>query len=389
MSTQPGEGAPPDPEAAADTGADNTADADTDADAAEERSTRAYLDEVQREIQDEVRRRRAAGDFPLSFERKLDELFARFTPTGTADDHFAEAIKLADRSAYIDINAPVGSRRTAKGAVRFALWQAEAWFVRYVVTQLNHFSSSTTRVLHLLDERVDDLERDVALLVPPELGEEAQLSVGADPTPFSGAVRARLEASPAPGRVLHAECGDGTLLAELRQGSLDAYGVDPGTDASDAAARAGLDVRRDDVLGHLASLRTEALAGLVLSACVDRMSIAHRRRLATLAELTVAAGGTVVVIGTSPAAWERAVGPVAADLAPGRPLHPDTWCHLLGSVGFSDLDVQWGPGPDPLGRVGPRKADAAVLNAALERLDELAGGPGSFAVLATKPPHRP
>jgi hypothetical protein len=354
----------------------------------DDESTRAYLDQIQREIQDEVRRRRAAGDFPPSFERKLDELFARFTPTGTADDHFTEAIKLADRSAYFDINVPVGSRRTAKGAVRFALWQAEAWFVRYVVTQLNHFSSSAMRVLHLLDERVDDLERDVALLVPPARPEEAALSRGADPSPFAAAIRSRLESAAGPGRVLHAECGSGSLLAELGTGGIDAYGIDPGSEDSDTAARAGLDVRRDDVLGHLGSIRTEHLRGLVLSGCVDRMSLSERRRLVELAEVTLTPGGTVVVVGRTPASWERAAGPVAADLAPGRPLHPETWRHLLASVGFGDFDLHFGPSADSVGRVGPRKADAAVLNAALERIDELTGGPESFALLATKPAAR-
>ena len=312
----------------------------TDDTATGEDEARAYLERVRREIDDEVRRRRAAGDFPPSFERRLDELFARFTPTGTADDHFTEALKLADRSAYFDIDVPIGPRRAPRGFVKWSLWQAEAWFMHYVVSQLNHFAASAMRVLHLLDERLSDVERDVGALSPPPLPEEELVTPGADPLPFLAVVRARLgRAGGVTGRVLHAECGDGALLVALGSAGLDAYGIDPGTTASDSATARGLDVRRDDVLGHLGSVADEALTGLVLSACVDRMSLAERRRLLRLAEAKVAPGGLVAVIGTAPDAWEQRAGPVAADLAPGRPLHAETWAHLLSQVGFGEVET--------------------------------------------------
>lgn len=311
----------------------------TEDSAATEEEARAYLDRVRREIDDEVRRRRAAGDFPPSFERRLDELFARFTPTGVADDHFTEALKLADRSAYFDIDVPIGPRRAPRGFVRWSLWQAEAWFVRYVVSQLNHFAASAMRVLHLLDERLSEVERDVAELTPPPLPEEELLTPGADPMPFLAALKARLASAGAPpGRVLHAECGDGALLAVLVSDGVDAYGIDPGTTASDRAVQAGLDVRRDDVLGHLGSVGDEALTGLVLSACVDRLSTAERRRLVRLAEAKVVPGGMVAVIGTTPEAWQRRVGAVVADLSPGRPLHAETWAHLIAQMGFAQVE---------------------------------------------------
>lgn len=319
-----------------------TTDADGAADAATEAEDRAYLEQVRREIDEEVRRRRAAGDFPLSFERKLDELFARFTPTGTADDAFTEALKLADRSAYFDIDVPIGSRREPRGFVKWTLWQAEAWFVRYVVTQLNHFAAATMRVAHLLDERVTDLERDVALLTPPALPGEQGLAPGADPTPFIDVLTARLGGRRGD-RVLHAECGSGALLAALGSAGVDAYGIDPGTAAADQAALAALDVRRDDVLGHLGSLGMESLGGLILSGVVDRASTAERRRLLELAEPVLVPGGVLAVLGIAPDAWERVVGPVVSDLAPGHPLHAETWAHLVTSVGFADVEVHRGP----------------------------------------------
>ena len=346
----------------------------------------AYLDRVRREIDEEVRRRRAAGDFPPSFERKLDELFARFTPTGTHDDHFTDALKLADRSAYFDAQVPFGSRRRPQGFTKWVLWQAEAWFVNYVVRQLNHFSASIMRVVHLLDERLGEVEREVDMLVTPPLPDEDAVGAGADSAPFTDLLIARLTASEVPeGRVLHAECGDGTLIEALAGADLDAYGIDPGTAAADEAVKKGLDVRRDDVLGHLGSVADDRLAGLVLSGCVDRMTISERRRLLRAAELKLAPGGTVALLAVSPRSWQGQVGPVVSDLAPGRPWHAETWAYLLSQLGFTDIASFAGPAGSGLGRVTADEPSAAVLNDALERLEPLVSGPDAFCVVATKP----
>jgi Methionine biosynthesis protein MetW len=319
---------------------DDKADESADQTAEAKAADRAYLDEVRREIDEEVRRRRAAGDFPPSFERKLDELFARFTPTGTHDDGFTDALKLADRSAYFDTQVPFGSRREPRGFTKWMLWQAEAWFVNYVVRQLNHFSSSAMRVMHLLDERLEEVEHRVEMLVEPVLPEEDALAPGADPAPFFRLLATRFSSPGAPtGRILHAECGDGSLLEALSEADLDVYGIDPGTAGADAAVRKGLEVRRDEVLGHLGSVADERLSGIVLSGCVDRMSVSERRRLLRLAELKLAPGGTLALLLSAPGFWQSRVGPVVADLSGGRPRHPETWGYLVRKLGLTEISI--------------------------------------------------
>jgi SAM-dependent methyltransferase len=234
---------------------------------ADEAADAAYLAQVRREIDEEVRRRRAAGDFLPSFERKLDELFARYTPTGEADDHFTEALKLADRAAFFDIDVPRGSRREVRGLVKWTLWQAEAWFVRYVVDQLNHFSAAAMRVLHLLDERLRDVERDLSFVTGSALADGALLTEPADPTPFVDELAGRL-AGTGGRRVLHTECGDGRLLGALAAAGVDAYGVDADASMVARARAKGLDVECDDALGHLAKL-PEGSLGAVFSSQVD------------------------------------------------------------------------------------------------------------------------
>ncbi len=346
---------------------------------------RAYLDGVRREIDEEVRRRRAAGDFPPSFERKLDELFSRFTPTGTHDDHFTDALKLADRSAYFDAQVPFGSRRRPQGFTKWVLWNAEAWFVNYLVRQLNHFSASIMRVVHLLDERLGEVEREVEMLVVPALADEDAVSAGSDAAPFTDMLTKKLSDPRAPeGRVLHAECGDGSLIDALADADVDVYGIDPGSAAADRAVEKGLDVRRDDVLGHLSSVGDDRLAGLVLSGCVDRMTLSERRHLLGLAELKLAPGGTIALLVTSQRAWQDAVGPVVADLAPGGPWNAATWAYLLSQIGFTDVESFAGPASGGLERAAGDDPTASALNRALDRLEPLVCGPESFCVIATK-----
>lgn len=59
-----------------------------------------------------------------------------------------------------------------------------------------------------------------------------------------------------------------------------------------------------------------------------------------------------------------ALDPVAADLSPGRPLHPVTWCHLLARFGLEELEVfdddTVGPGP---GGFGATEAEAFAVSA--------------------------
>ncbi|MHB8330327.1 MAG: hypothetical protein ACYDD6_12015, partial [Acidimicrobiales bacterium] len=82
----------------------------------------------------------------------------------------------------------------------------------------------------------------------------------------------------------------------------------------------------------------------------------ERRRLLRLAELKLAPGGVLAVVGIAPEAWEQTVGPVVADLVRGRPFHADTWAHLIGQLGFSDVEVH--EAPDTFAVLAAKRASA-------------------------------
>jgi len=294
---------------------------------------------VMAEIRDEVARRRAAGDFPPSLERELDLAFDRYVPAGSVSSDFTEAVKAADRAAYINVAVPTGSQKPGVGEVKRVLRKAMAWYLNYLAQQTTAFATASVRAMRSLGERLEMVEEQLAELVParddaadrppvaPDLGQWASLCI---------------ERLPVRGRVLHAECGDGALLGSLVEAGVDAYGVEPRGPLVDAAATAGLEAWPDDPVEHLSAVAEGYLAGLVLSGCVDRLALPRQRRLIELAAAKLAPGAPLIVIATFPRAWATSVPPLEADLAPGRPLHPTTWSHLLGRSRFTDIVVQDG-----------------------------------------------
>jgi len=149
-----------------------------------------------------------------------------------------------------------------------------------------------------------------------------------------------------PRSVLHAECGDGRVVELLAARGLDARGADPA-----CSERASGDARlvAGGALEYLGATPPASFDGLLLTGVVDRLRPGAARALAELAARSLAPGGTVVLVSARPEA-NMAKDPVAADLAPGRPLHPVTWCHLLAHSGLLDLEVFEPDASDPAAR---------------------------------------
>jgi hypothetical protein len=334
-------------------------------------------DRLRAEIDAEVRRRRESGDLPADFERELDLAFARFAPVHAIGDDFDQVLERAEQSTFVDVLAPTASAQPVVGQVKRVIRKAIIWEVRYVAQQVSAFSAAMARAVRLLGRRVDALER--VWPAPGRLRADTVTVAGAlDPALWSSVVLGALEG--VTGRVLHAECGDGELVAALAAAGLDAYGVDP----VEQASRPDLELRADEVLDHLQALPDGALAGLVLSGAVDRLPAGALVDLAGLAAEKVAPGGVVVVLGADPRGWERTTSPVVTDLSPGRPLHSDTWCHLLAGRGLrSRLAAEQDPVPDELLQPVPGADPALAAN--LERINAALFPPTAYAVVATRP----
>jgi hypothetical protein len=138
------------------------------------------------------------------------------------------------------------------------------------------------------------------------------------------------------------ECGDGALVHRLQESGWRVEGIEPraasawrGFDSDDD--QGGLVIVIAEVLGHLRTVPPAARAGVVLAGCVDRVGLAAKIGLLEEASRVTRPGGAVVVLATDQSAWDRALDPPARDLAPGRPLHPETWLLLLRRSGLTDV----------------------------------------------------
>ena len=140
-----------------------------------------YLVQVMAEIDEEVRRRRVSGDLPARVERELDELFLQHSPVAGRGGGLAEALRMVDAAAFIDPVVPVNSNRPGGAVVKKSLRSLNLWYVGYVTHQMSQLATAVSRSLHLLDDRVTELQRRLeAQQVPPAQVVEASWAIGAD-----------------------------------------------------------------------------------------------------------------------------------------------------------------------------------------------------------------
>jgi SAM-dependent methyltransferase len=301
----------------------------------------AYVAQVMAEIAEEVRLRRASGDLPAKLERELDELFLAHSPVAGRAGDLTDALRMVDAGTFIDPVVPVDSNRAAGAFVKKGMRSLLLWYVGWVAHQISQFASAVSRTLHIVDGRLKEIERQVEVQRVPAAGIVEFPDIHRNGAwwvaPAVGAV------AKAPGRILHAACGDGWLVRQIGQAGGDAYGVDPRPTAVERGLLAGSDLREEPLSEHLRAVAQSGLAAIVLSSTVEGLSGGEREHLLTLVATRLAPGGTLVIHSVTRQHWEAADAPVEADLAPGRPLRADSWCHLLEQRGYRATAQQ---GPD-------------------------------------------
>lgn len=342
-----------------------------------------YLNEVMAEIDAEVRRRRASGDLPAGLEQELDELFLEFSPVGLhGKARLRETLALVDGSAYVDMAVPVESQKAVGSHVKRLIRKSMGWYIGFIVHQVVKFAWSVSRMFHVVVDHVEDLEAAVETQRTPELPPSAVPA--ADPGSAWWSSEAVAALSGVGGRVLHAECGTGTLLDSLVAGGIDAYGVDPTESVIEPAIERGLDVRAESVLEHLEVVADEALSGMVLTGSVQWLHPNQRARLVRLATSRLAIDGVLVIHSATPESWTAGTAHLISDLAPGRPLHAETWIHLLADHGFRRSGLTFGGEDRRLDRVASSNPDAPAINAAIDAVNSLLLGPSEYLLVAIR-----
>jgi hypothetical protein len=305
--------------------------------------------QVMAEIEEEARQRRASGDLPVARERELNELFLAHAPASGAGGDLTEALQRVDLAMFVDPVVPIDSNRKAGAAVKKGMRSASLWYVGWLTRQVNQFASATSRSLHMIERHLTELERTVAVQRVPAAEVVEFPALHGPEAWWAGPAVAAVVAGEADrgedrprGRILHAACGDGWLVRLIDAAGGDAYGIDPRPGRAEPGPSDTVDLRQDGVATHLGAVAPSALGAVVLSGVADGMAGGERAALLELIGDRLAPAGVLVVHVVGLSAWQAADAPVQADLAPGRPLRPDSWRHLLEADGY-DVTVEAGP----------------------------------------------
>jgi hypothetical protein len=285
------------------------------------------LDRLIGELETEGARRRAEPDYPHDADARLHFELEHRAPRPPEPE--AVRALLAHLETTVSALVAAGPGAAPRGRLHRARRDREP------VGQLAAVALAVSAAVRALAERLDALERRFDAHEPAH--PDASTSPAAADSDALGEWRHRLleTIDPGDGRVLYADARAEEVVAELRAAGADAYGVS----ATGPRDRPGPDVRTAGLLDHLRSVDGGALAVVVLAGAPEAMTPASVRPL--VAELGRTAS-SVVVVSEAPWWWRRRLGAVAADLAPGHPLDPETWLDALDAVGLT-ASAQYGP----------------------------------------------
>ena len=288
-----------------------------------------YFQSVVTEIEAEAKRRSASGEYPRALLRSLDEEFRRWIPDASLENGVEDTIRGIEAAAYVDAAVPVDSRNPLGRCVKWTVRRLTYFYHRHIAQQITALGIHVTRPLRLLDASLKSVDRRLAALEDRlDVGStaRAELIAGIGPFPIASDFGEVLSNHlvDAPGRVLLGDHADGELLQFLRSGGIDVYGV-----ASSSQDHQVPDVRHEGLIEHLGHLEDNSLGGFILCGLTDRASLNEQLRALRLLLLRSKPGSPVAIIVVHSDVWSTRLGPVAADLFDGRPLHPETWGHLL------------------------------------------------------------
>jgi hypothetical protein len=203
-------------------------------------------------------------------------------------------------------------------------------------TELEEAMAQVVEAFRFLSARVETLEARLAAQDHPIDG-AAWLAPARELGVWVELIAAHVLDRAAGGDVVHADCGEGALVAAMAAGGAHVQGVEPRGAVALQALEQGRPVVICEVFEHLSTRPSGTLGGIVLSGVVDRVPVSALVPLLAQCRRTLALGAPFVVV-TEPAGGAVSWGPPASELLAGRPLHVQTWAVLLERAGFTTVE---------------------------------------------------
>jgi hypothetical protein len=283
------------------------------------------------EIEAEVARRRAAGEYPEELLRRLAVEFR-----DVADERTS-----LEELAHIETVRPLLSTRAGLGSVvvfaKRLLRRAMAWYVRPLAEDQSRFNFTLLHELRALQDRVGRL--DSAWVRP---GGAPPREVGAAALGLATLRLALLDVALhdlPPGPVLVLWWSDDVLLRGLRARGLAVETATRDGAMADAARACGVRVHESDPLAFLRECGP-TLAAVVAPGLLPMLAPTETLALLPLATAALREGGVIVLDAPDPAAPGIPTEPAEIDPAYRRWVGRDTVTLLCDAAGLGDVSVQ-------------------------------------------------
>jgi hypothetical protein len=281
------------------------------------------LDRLIGELETEAARRRAEPGYPHDDDARLHFELARRAPRLRPPPAVRAFADRLEEAVSPEVSGPAGAIEVT-GSSRHQR-QVVRQHLERIDSRVTSVGLAVAAALRAVAARLDRLEEHMARSEPP-----TAKTPHASPAPAASDTLARWEdrlpdALPRGPRVLYADAQVEEVVARLRAAGVDAYGV-TGVGPRD---RPGPDVRYGDVLDHLGAVPDGGLGAVLLVGMPEAM---RPESIGPLCAELGRVAGVVVIISEAQWWWRQRLGAVQADLAPGRPLDPDTWLDALHNV---------------------------------------------------------
>jgi O-antigen chain-terminating methyltransferase len=189
--------------------------------------------------------------------------------------------------------------------------------------------------------------------------------------------------------VLDIGCGRGEFVSLLREGGVEARGIDTNADMVEHCQDAGLPVEQADAISHLSGLDDGSLGGIFCAHVLEHLDPARIFQLLELAVAKLRPDAIFAAETPNPLSLV-ALSNFSADLSHKQPLHPETLSFLARQAGFRDVSVRFmsEPAEDERLRFVPLPEEPAfaearrALDTDVNRLNEVVFGSQDYAVLA-------
>ena len=195
--------------------------------------------------------------------------------------------------------------------------------------------------------------------------------------------------------VLDIGCGRGEFLELLKEHNLSGYGVDMNQIMIQCCKKKGFHVEESDIFDHLQSLPDNSLGGIFASQMVEHCPPQQLPQLFQLCFNKLQEHKYIVIETQNPQSL-YALSHFYRDMSHDKPVHPDALQHLLKTIGFQDICIEYSS-PFPKGGLLQEialpyedeadkrlHAQVATLNRNIRQLNEILYGDLDYAIIARK-----